>query len=57
MNARTTDDDALRLKVEEAMNVYDEYVKNQGQGDSNEAQPNGAENVQPKAEEVKDAEA
>lgn len=49
----TTDEDALRAKVDEAMNVYDEYVKSQGPGDS---QPNG-ENLQPSAEEVKDAEA
>lgn len=57
---RTSDDDALRLKVEEAMNVYDEYVKNQGPSDGpsdGQAQPNGAENMNPAAEEVKDVEA
>ncbi|TKA34157.1 Polyadenylate-binding protein, cytoplasmic and nuclear [Salinomyces thailandicus] len=56
----TSDDDALRLKVEEAMNVYDEYVKNQGPSDGpsdGQAQPNGAENMNPAAEEVKDVEA
>lgn len=57
----TQDDDALRLKVDEAMNVYHEYVKNQG-GPNDE--PSGAagvnggpENVNPSVEEVKDAEA
>lgn len=37
------DDDALRIKVQEALNVYDEYMK---------AQSNGA-----KEEDKKDAEA
>ncbi|KAK4958997.1 Protein phosphatase PP2A regulatory subunit B [Elasticomyces elasticus] len=55
----TTDDEALRAKVEEAMNVYDEYVKNQsGPGENTGAQqPNGTENLNPSAEEVKDPEA
>ena len=55
---RTSDDDALRAKVEEAMNVYDEYVKNQsGPGeDSAPQQPNG-ENLNPAAEDVKDPQA
>ncbi|KAK5116877.1 Protein phosphatase PP2A regulatory subunit B [Meristemomyces frigidus] len=52
----TSDDDALRLKVEEAMNVYDEYVKNQSGPGEESAQPNG-ENLNPTAEEVKDVEA
>jgi len=55
----TTDDDALRAKVEEAMNVYHEYVKNQS-GPGNESsgpQANGTENMNPTAEEVKDPEA
>ena len=51
----TTDDAALRLKVEEAMNVYDEYIKGQSggappsMGDPNGAMggPNGTENVDP----------
>ena len=51
---RTTDEDALRAKVDEAMNVYDEYVKNQGDGQ--EQQTNG-DNLNPSVEEVKDAEA
>lgn len=53
----TTDDDALRAKVEEALNVYDEYVKQQQPGDAAPAPSNGTENVNPSAEEVKDAEA
>ena len=55
----TSDEDALRLKVEEAMNVYDEYVKGQGNGsiEGGVPQMNGAENMQPNVEEVKDAEA
>jgi len=40
------------------MNVYDEYVKNQGpSGTDGEAQPNGTENLNPTAEEVTDKEA
>lgn len=50
----TTDDDALRAKVEEAMNVYDEYMKNQGGEDGPKA--NG-ENLNPTIEEAKEAEA
>jgi len=39
------------------MNVYDEYVKNQGDGqESQQQQPNG-DNLNPSVEEVKDAEA
>lgn len=38
------------------MAVYDEYVKNQGE-DGSVQQPNGTENLNPQAEEVKDAEA
>lgn len=51
----TNDEDALRVKVDEAMNVYDEYVKNQGE-DEGAPQPNG-ENLNPAAEEVKDVKA
>ena len=47
----TTDDDALRAKVDEALAVYDEYVKNQGGpgGPEEAATTNGggAENVDP----------
>lgn len=39
------------------MAVYDEYVKNQGEDGGASQQPNGAENLNPQAEEVKDAEA
>lgn len=46
------------MKVEEAMTVYDEYVKNnQGPGQEGSQQPNGGENKNPSTEEVKDAEA
>ncbi|KAK3711098.1 Protein phosphatase PP2A regulatory subunit B [Vermiconidia calcicola] len=54
------DDDALRNKVDEAMNVYDEYVKNQGSGAGGSDETGGAttnggtENMNPSAEEVKD---
>ncbi len=57
---RTQDDDALRHKVDEAMNVYHEYVKNQGGSNDEPSAPGingGPENVNPSAEEVKDAEA
>ena len=58
INHSTTDEDALRAKVEEAMNVYDEYVKNQQDGqDTGPPQINGTENLNPTAEEVKDPEA
>ncbi|QIW99285.1 hypothetical protein AMS68_004803 [Peltaster fructicola] len=53
----TGDDDALRAKVDEAMAVYDEYVKNQGPGANGDAQPNGAENANPAGEEPKKTEA
>ena len=43
------------------MSVYDEYVKAQpgqmGGGENGPAQPNGTENMNPTAEEVKDPEA
>lgn len=40
------------------MNVYDEYVKNQGgpMGDVGDVATNGAENINPSAEEGKDSE-
>lgn len=57
----TGDDNALREKVQEALTVYDEYLKNHGgapQGeDGSAAQTNGAENLNPSAEEAKDPEA
>ncbi|KAF7194512.1 Polyadenylate-binding protein, cytoplasmic and nuclear [Pseudocercospora fuligena] len=57
----TSNDDALREKVQEALNVYDEYLKNHngpGGGDAEgAAQPNGTENHNPSVEETKDAEA
>ncbi|CAK4030303.1 Polyadenylate-binding, cytoplasmic and nuclear [Lecanosticta acicola] len=55
----TGDDNALREKVQEALNVYDEYLKNHS-GPSGEdggpAQTNG-ENLNPSVEEAKDSEA
>lgn len=59
IDCRTGDDNALREKVQEALNVYDEYLKNHnGPSDGqNEAQPNGTENLNPSVEETKDAEA
>lgn len=61
LHCRTTDDDALRAKVDEAMNVYDEYIKNQpGTTGSEEpgAQTNGSpENMHPGGEEAKEQEA
>ena len=57
----TTDDDALRAKVDEAMNVYDEYIKNQSGGsmggEDGAPTTNGTENLDPTAEPVKDIEA
>ena len=40
------------------MNVYDEYIKNQGgpMGDVGDVTTNGTENLDPTAPEVKDAE-
>jgi polyadenylate-binding protein len=36
----TADESALRAKVEEAMNVYDEYVKNKdGEGEKEKEEP------------------
>ncbi|KAF2765555.1 polyadenylate binding protein [Teratosphaeria nubilosa] len=53
----TTDDDALRAKVDEAMNVYDEYVKSQGGSAGESGAAANGENLNPAVEEVKDAEA
>jgi polyadenylate-binding protein len=36
---RTTDEAALRAKVEEAMSVYDEYVKNKEGGEGSKDEP------------------
>ncbi|CZT15452.1 related to Polyadenylate-binding protein, cytoplasmic and nuclear [Ramularia collo-cygni] len=55
----TGNDQALREKVDEALTVYDEYLKNHNgpSGEEGAAQTNGAENLNPTAEEVKDPEA
>ncbi len=55
---RTQNDEALRAKVDEAMNVYHEYVKNQQpgmQGDESAPSVNGGqENMNPSGEEAKE---
>lgn len=57
----TQNEDALREKVQEALTVYDEYLKNHsgmGGGEGEGAgQANGTENHNPSVEETKDAEA
>jgi polyadenylate-binding protein len=64
--SRTQNDDSLRNKVDEAMTVYHEYIKNQGgpgmPGGEEAGIPSmngggGSENLNPTAEAVKDAEA
>ncbi|KAG9873564.1 hypothetical protein KCU98_g22964, partial [Aureobasidium melanogenum] len=45
----TTDDAALRNKVDEAMRVYNDYLKSQG-GEEAAPAANGSENVAPAAE-------
>lgn len=48
---RIDDESALRAKVEEALNVYDEYMKNKS-GDGETADPTkGKENVKEGADE------
>jgi polyadenylate-binding protein len=57
----TENEDALRAKVDEAMAVYDEYVKTQGAeeptGAQQQQQPSGAENSAPATEDAKPTEA
>lgn len=53
----TENEDALRAKVDEAMAVYDEYVKTQGSEENAQQQPNGAENATPATEDAKPTEA
>jgi len=55
----TNNDQALREKVEEALTVYDEYLKNNnsGSGEDGAAQANGAENANPAGEADKASEA
>jgi polyadenylate-binding protein len=53
----TENEDALRAKVDEAMAVYDEYVKTQGSEENTQQQPNGAENAAPATEDTKPTEA
>jgi len=38
-----TDDGALRAKVNEALNVYDEYIKTKGEGSDDGPKPNGVD--------------
>ena len=56
---RTNNDQALREKVEEALTVYDEYLKNNnsGSGEDGAAQANGGENATPAGEADKAGEA
>lgn len=58
-HSSTGNDQALREKVDEALTVYDEYLKNHSgpSGEEGSSQTNGAENLNPTAEEVKDPEA
>jgi polyadenylate-binding protein len=37
LNCRIDNDNALRSKVDEALAVYDEYIKTQGGGDGDES--------------------
>jgi hypothetical protein len=55
----TTNEAALGHKVDEAMTVYHEYIKTQGQpGDDGAPSMNGGqENMNPSAEEMKDPQA
>ena len=54
----TNNDQALREKVEEALTVYDEYLKaHGGPAAGGDGQTNGAENMNPSVEDVKDPEA
>lgn len=58
----TGDDAALREKVDEALTVYDEYLKShsangEDAGPPGGQQPNGTENLNPSVEEAKDADA
>jgi len=45
--SRTSDDNALRAKVEEAMNVYNEYVKTRADGTEESGAPAAAESGEP----------
>ena len=45
----TNDDNALRSKVSEAMNVYDEYIRVKEHPEQKEG-PDGVENEKPKNE-------
>ncbi|KAF2860625.1 polyadenylate binding protein [Piedraia hortae CBS 480.64] len=47
----TTDEEALRSKVDEAINVYEEYIKSQGASTTNDdGQKSNGENVNPTVE-------
>lgn len=47
---RLDDEEALRGKVDEALNVYDEYMKNKGDGEATEAKPQEAAKEAPTEE-------
>lgn len=41
-SSRLDDDEALRGKVDEALSVYDEYMKNKDEGETGESKPKEA---------------
>jgi polyadenylate-binding protein len=47
---RLDDEEALRGKVDEALNVYDEYMKNKGDGEATEVKPQEAAKEAPAEE-------
>jgi polyadenylate-binding protein len=54
-NTRLEDESALVAKVNEAMSVYDEYIKSQQPQEQGQAQPQGeAEAAQPKEEKAEE---
>ena len=50
---RLDDDEALRSKVDEALSVYDEYMKNKDEGEAGESKPKEAASKENAAEENK----
>ena len=50
---RLDDDEALRGKVDEALSVYDEYMKNKDEGEAGESKPKEAASKENAAEENK----
>lgn len=50
---RLDDDEALRSKVDEALSVYDEYMKNKDEGEAGESKPKEAASKENATEENK----